>query len=405
MVLCATFAIVKKMYYEHIMTSDFLVLLFYASLFAFVLLFTSRFFQLKDKRTERIILAFFFIYNCLICFDYKFNFIPFLPDSSQYDILFKTGRTFEGMSRTLYGFLYAAKILRLLFLKNILVYISFQVMLYFMAIGIFYRAWQVLYAASRPKGFEQIYFVLALSLPSAFLYHLVPLRECFTTFGFSVSLYFLLRLFKMRKSINLGFFGGLFVIVMTRMQVAFYFIVGLVGVKFGLDRNLIRKFAAVLLGAAMFLGVLSLTSYKLSPSQLAAARNYRVEKYAGSYGRVEWNSYVDLIQSSPKLLAQFLVSPIPILHDKNAWDMQLILLDAFFMLFVWAILLFNIRAWFNDYRVWFLLMFVYIGLFGIYEFNIGGAVRHRLPLSIMAILVASQFLSVTFYSFKRKLVN
>ena len=75
------------------------------------------------------------------------------------------------------------------------------------------------------------------------------------------------------------------------------------------------------------------------------------------------------------------------------------------MLFVWAILLFNIRAWFNDYRVWFLLMFVYIGLFGIYEFNIGGAVRHRLPLSIMAILVASQFLSVTFYSFKRKLVN
>ncbi len=393
------------MYFEHIMTSDFLVLLFYASLFAFVLLYASRFFQLKDKRTPWIILAFFFIYNSLIFLDYKFNFIPFLPDSNQYDVLFKTGRPFDGMSRTLYGFLYAVKILRLLFLKNILVYISFQVMLYFIAIGVFYRAWRLLYTASRPIGFEQIYFLLALSLPSAFLYHLVPLRECFTTLGFSVSLYFLLRLFKLRKSINLGFLGGLFVIVVTRMQVAFYFILGLMGIKFSLDRNLVRKFAAVLLGTAMFLGVLSLTSYKLSPSQLAAARNYRVEKYSGSYGLVEWNGYADMIKSSPHLLGQFLISPIPLLHNKNPWDMKLILLDALFMLFVWAILLVNFRSWFNDYRVWFLLMFMYIGLFGIYEFNIGGAVRHRLPLSIMAILTVSQFLSVSYCSFKRKLVS
>lgn len=391
------------MYYEHIMTSDFLVLLFYATMFAFVLLFASRLFQLKDKRTPWIMLAFFFLYNSLIYLDYKFNFIPFLPDSNQYDTLFKTGRPFDGMSRTLNGFLYAIKVLRILFMKNILVYISFQVMLFFMAVGIFYRAWQVLYQASRPKGFEQIYFLLALSLPSAFLYHLVPLRECFTTLGFSVSLYFLLLLFKRGQNINLGFLSGLFVIVMTRMQVAFYFIVGMMGVKFSLDRNLVRKIVAVVLGVVLFIGVLSLTSYKLSPSQLATARNFRVEKYSGSYGKVEWRNYMDMVQSSPQLVGQFLLSPLPILHNKSALDMKLILLDALFMLFVWAILLINFRSWFKDYRVWFLLMIIYIGLFGIYEFNIGGAVRHRLPLSIMAILTASQFLSVTYYSFRKKL--
>ena len=73
------------------------------------------------------------------------------------------------------------------------------------------------------------------------------------------------------------------------------------------------------------------------------------------------------------------------------------------LLVVGALILINAKKWVLNYRVWFLLMLIYLALFGIYEFNIGGAVRHRLPLSLMAILMASQFLSQGIYSFNSKM--
>ena len=190
---------------------------------------------------------------------------------------------------------------------------------------------------------------------------------------------------------------------MTRIQMAFYFIVGLMGLKFSLDKSVLRKVSGLLFGLFLFVGVLSLTSYKISPEQLSSVRNYRVAKYSGSYGMVEWSSYADIVKSSPRLIGQFLFSPLPILHDKNALDMKLIFLDALFMLVIWFLILINAKKWVFNYRVWFLLMLIYLVLFGIYEFNIGGAVRHRLPLSLMAILMASQFLSQGIYSFNRKM--
>ena len=159
----------------------------------------------------------------------------------------------------------------------------------------------------------------------------------------------------------------------------------------------------IVLGLMLFAAVLGLTNYQISPKKLASARNYRVEKYSGSYGFVQWNSYTDVALSSPLLVGQFLFSPIAILHDKNPLDMKLIFLDAMFMLGIWLTIILNAKKWFVNYRMWFLLMMIYIFLFGIYEFNIGGAVRHRLPLSIMAILLASQFLSTAYYSFSKKL--
>ena len=211
----------KKQYFNDILTSDFLILGSYVVVFAFILLAALQWFKIKEAKTKLIVLAFFFLYNALIYLDYRFNFIPFLPDSGQYDLLFKTGRVFPDMSRSLYGFLYVIKFLRIVFLKNILVYISFQVLLYFVAIIIFYKSWFIMYQANRPKAFEQVYFILALALPSALLYHLVPLRECFTTLGFSIALYFLLLAFKNRANLNAGFIGGLFVIIRTRIHVAF----------------------------------------------------------------------------------------------------------------------------------------------------------------------------------------
>ena len=393
----------KKLYYSCILTSDFLILGFYFLIFIFLLIFSMQLFKLQDRKSKLIILGFFALYNALIYLDFKLNFIPYLPDSGQYNILFKTGRPFVDMSKSLNGFLYVIKGLRVLFVKNILVYISFQIFLYFISVIIFYRSWFVLYQATRPKAFEQLYFLLALSLPSAFLYHLVPLRECFTTLGFSIALYFLLKAFKNRANFNLGFVSGLFIIIMTRIQMAFYFIVGLMGLKFSLDKSVLRKVSGLLFGLFLFAGVLSLTHYKISPEQLSSVRNYRVAKYSGSYGKVAWSSYTDIVKSSPQLVGQFLFSPLPILHNQNALDMKLIFLDALFMFVIWLVILINAKKWVLNYRVWFLLMLIYLALFGIYEFNIGGAVRHRLPLSLMAILMASQFLSQGIYSFNSKM--
>lgn len=371
--------------------------LFFGLLYLFI-----KYFKLFNKKDAIIIMCFFLFYNVVLLIDYKINFLPNLPDTSQYLKLFEEGEAFEDMSSSLNGYLFVIKYLRIIFLKNMLIYISFQVLLYFFSSFIILKSFLLVYPKVYRKSLKQIYLILSLALPSAFLYHLVPLREGFSNLGFAISLYFLLLLIKKSQLINLGFISGLFFIIFTRLQVAFYFIIGLISLKFSFDKHIIRKIVVILIGASLFIVVLGLTNYQLSPVKLAAVRNFRVLKYAGSYGIVEWNSILDILLSSPILILQFLFSPIPFLHNSNPFDMQLIFVDALFMFFMWLVVSLNIVKIIKEYKVWFILMALYLFLFGIYEFNIGGAVRHRLPLSLMTIALASNFIAYFFVKFNKR---
>lgn len=352
--------------------------------------------KLGSKQNHFIVGSIFAIYHVLVPLDFIFNFVPFLPDSILYNFMFETGLPPVNYSKSLVGFFTIISFLRVLLMHNILAYISFQIFLYFVSVFIILKSWDLLYKHQFSNTFNQFFLIIALLLPSSLLYNIVPLRECFSTFAFAVTLYYLTLLFKKSSVINTGFLSGLFMVIFTRMQVAIYFLLSFLGLKVAIDKNIGRKFLVTIVGLILFAGFIAYSNYQLSPEKLQWARNYRVNNYTPSYGNVSWKSYGDILKSTPTLGAQFLLSPLPIMHNLNPGDFKLALLDAMLVLIILAVVFLNIKNIVKNHLYWFLLILFYLILFGIYEFGIIGAVRHRLPLTILLIALAANQLTTLF---------
>jgi hypothetical protein len=382
-----------KKYFLHMVSADLGIFAFYGMFFFLLLMLTMWAMKIRSPQNYFIAGILFVFYHLLVPLDFKFNFIPYLPDSDIYWLLFESDIPPPDMSSSLVGFYSITRILRVLLMYNIIAYVSFQIYLYFVSIFIFLKSWELLYKHHSHNTFRQFFLGLALLLPSSILYTLVPLRECFTSFAFAVSLYFLTLMFKKSSIINSGFLAGLFLVLFTRVQVAFYFILTFLGLKVVIDKNIMRKVAVSVLGIGLFIGLVIYTNYQIDPVKLQWARNYRVNNYTPSYGLVSWKTYGDILASTPDLAAQFLLSPFPILHDFDPMQFKLATLDALFVLALLIVLLINIKHVIKNNLYWFLLILFYLILFGIYEFGVLGAVRHRLPMTILIIAIVADRLT------------
>jgi hypothetical protein len=382
-----------KKYFLDTVNADFGIFAFYGLIFLMLLMLALRYLKVHSIQNSFIIASFFIFYHLVVIFDYSGNFIPYLPDSDQYNYIFTNDFKPTELSKSLIGFYAVSRILRVLLAENILAYVSFQVFLYFISVVIIMKAWELLYKHRYTNTFRQIFLFTALLLPTSILYTVVPLRECFTTFAFAVTLYYLTLLFQKSSIINFGYISGLFMVFFTRMQVAFYFILSFLGIKVAMDKNLWRKTAVIIVGAGLFFGLVFFTNYQLQPKKLEWARNYRVKNYSPSYGLVKWNTYGDMLASAPELTAQFLLSPLPILHDLDPTQFKLALLDALFVFLILAVVIVNLKHVATHNLFWLLLIIFYLILFGIYEFGVLGAVRHRLPMSLMLIAIAADRLA------------
>jgi hypothetical protein len=145
----------------------------------------------------------------------------------------------------------------------------------------------------------------------------------------------------------------------------------------------------LVLGASMFV---SLTNYALTPEFLAMVRNVAVAGYSASghtYGAVEWSSFLDVLMDVPLLLTQFVVAPIPVLAEVNPMSMGLYLVDAVFVILMLALCLVGMRYATRGARSLFLIAIVGLVLSSVWEFFIGGAVRHRMPFIWLLLPLAS----------------
>ncbi|MDC1255995.1 hypothetical protein N8Z89_00345, partial [bacterium] len=142
----------------------------------------------------------------------------------------------------------------------------------------------------------------------------------------------------------------------------------------------------------------TLVGFKFRVSWFAYLRNAGVKNYGGSgmtYGGVEWNSYLDIFLDLPLLAMQFLLSPLPILHTLNPLNFLTLFIDLIFILFI----LFGVASIKLRVSITHIKMFVFsIVLFSLWEFFIGGAVRHRFPLVLMLLPLASLYYSSIFES-------
>lgn len=391
-----------KTYFYNIVPADFGIFAFYGVIFYLLLALIMHAMNYRSYQNHLIVASIFILYHILVPLDYKFNFIPFLPDSILYNFMFETGIPPANYSSSLIGFYTVISFFRIVLIENILAYISFQILVYFVAILIMLKSWNLLYKHAYSNTFSQIFLTLSLLLPSSILYNVVPLRECFTALAFAVTLYFLTLLFKNFSIINSGFLAGLFMIIFTRMQVAIYFLLSFLGLKIYLDKNIPRKVMVGVLGTVMFLVFLFITNYQLSPKKLEFARNYRVDTYTHTYGKVSWSSYNDIIKAAPELMTQFLLSPLPIVHKFNPLEFKLALMDSIVVLLVLAIIALNLPNIIKNHSYWFFLILLYLILFGIYEFSIIGAVRHRLPMTILLIALAANQLTTLITKYPNK---
>lgn len=382
-----------KKYFVNIVDADLGIFAFYGMIFFMLLMLTMWALKLRSSQNYFIAGSLFIFYHILLVLDLKFNFIPHLPDSEQYLYIFENELLPQDISRSLVGFYFVSRFLRVLLMYNIIAYVSFQIYIYFVSILIFLKSWELLYKHEYENTFRQLFLIVALLLPSSILYTLVPLRECFTTFAFAVSLYFLTLLFKKSSIINTGYISGLFLVIFTRVQVAFYFILSFLGLKVAIDKNLMRKIAVTVLGIGLFIGLVVYTNYQISPEKLQWARNYRVNTYYPAYGNVSWKSYSDILASTPELALQFLLSPFPILHKFDPLQFKLASIDALIVLTLLIVFMVNIKHIITNNLYWLLLIIFYLILFGIYEFGVLGAVRHRLPMTILIIAIVADRLT------------
>ena len=109
-----------------------------------------------------------------------------------------------------------------------------------------------------------------------------------------------------------------------------------------------------------------------------------------TYGTVNWTTYFDIVKDLPLLVLQFILSPLPILHNQNPLALKLLLIDVIFV----ALVLFSAsRVKLRFSNIYWANIYSSCRDFSIWEFYIGGAVRHRLPLIIMMLPVATLYLS------------
>jgi hypothetical protein len=101
---------------------------------------------------------------------------------------------------------------------------------------------------------------------------------------------------------------------------------------------------------------------------------------------VEWRTYFDIVKDIPALVFQFILSPIPIMHNINPLTLLAIFIDAIYSIFIYLAVVYA------GIKVSKIYLFIFTSsaiLFSIWEFHIGGAVRHRMPLVAIILPVAS----------------
>jgi hypothetical protein len=214
------------------------------------------------------------------------------------------------------------------------------------------------------------------------------LREFIQILGFSIFLYGLAINLKSGKWSWL--LVGVVLTLCVRPQMLLIYPILILIAK---QKNIFKLMAYGLGVFPLVLLAFSVMNYHFKVSWFAHFRNVSIDHYASSgmtYGKVEWNSYLDIILDLPVLALQFLLSPMPILHNVNPLTMLMLFLDFIFV----SIVLFGALSVKTRVSGTYLKIFIFaITLFAMKEFFIGGAVRHRFPLILMILPLASMYYS------------
>lgn len=383
-----------KQYFENIEWWDYMLFLVYNGIFCYLLHRIGDVFFDINKKALRIFILIFQLYFIIIILDSFFNFLPYLPDTDLYSYMISSGQYPETSSENILVLYYLSLFIGLICLNSPVIYVFFCIFLYILALMIFLRAWKKI-NPNFSHADEITFSLLCFVWPAASIYFTVPLREAFVIFGFAVFFNGFLH-FIYQKQWRALIFGSILLCAIRLQLIVFVFPV--LGVLLVYKLRIHSFFKASILISTVLIAVLTvryvLVEKPLSPQTMAELRNVNISN-AGplGYGNVQWDSYADMARDYPFIIGQFLFSPLPIFVDHDPISTLIPFLDLIFMVFLLLVIFSKFKYHLKNHGAILLLILFYIILFGGYEYHITGAVRHRMPIILIFMILATPTIS------------
>ncbi len=341
---------------------------------------------LRDRRGMLlyILLSFFvFIFSLL---NVVFEVLPVFPDSLLYSELYVNGSNGIYLSFSKEIYLFFLNLLSIPLLGSLTGLIAVQWVCYILSYMLLARAWAS-YSADAESA--KVSFLLYMLYPAALMFVGMPMRESFFLLGFSIFIYGLVGFIGNGSGLKFIFLG-IVIAVLMRAQfliiLVSYFYLSIFFMK-NKWRNILVFSIVPIASINIFL---QLTGYSLTPEWLSYIRQDAADRYAVSgfvYGDFDWHSYFDVLLDVPSLTAQFVFSPFPILHSIGLLRFGAYALDLIFVVIVLILSLKSLMQTANRY--WLFLIMLGFVVLGFWEFYIGGAVRHRMPIVLLMLFPAS----------------
>lgn len=291
--------------------------------------------------------------------------------------------------------------LRILAFFNVEIFVMFQLIIFTLSVLLLWKSFELVLKYHSTildinKTFK-IYLVLSLVYPSYLLFIPIPLREFLILFGFSILVYGVVKFFYYKKGLMLILIGSI-VLIFARPQLI---IISIIFFAIFQKNKYLKYILVPFLILIVPFAFTNLTGYSFSPEFFAYLRNSANDIYGDSgmvYGLVEWHSYIDIIFDLPLLFLQFILSPLPILHNINPLNLFAIFIDSIFCLIIY-LLVFKVQWKLS--KVFVIIFIISSAIFSIWEFYIGGAVRHRMPLVAILLPLASYGIVILLNKLKR----
>lgn len=387
-----------KAYYQNIEFWDLISLPVYFIFLYFLLTVFAKRTLLEDSRFINVyFLALLLFYLAIGLIDFRIKLIPFFPDTKLFTAILETGVTPDNQSIGVkIGYKFLAIPVYILSLKSIFNYFLFNIFFFQLGLIFLAAAFNITYAI-KDVLVQRFFLVLAALAPSIVVYSFTPLRESYFVLAMGLFFYGMSR----KNKFNLFLLLGIILAGILRVQLLLYFFI-IIGLQYLSQMKLSRKMLIMIALVAipiLFAGLnfisTSILNIPISPKSLALFRNLQRLNYFESgvtFPEVFWTNWFDLILDFPGLFFQFLLAPFPVIIFIPFWTKLAYFADGLYLLFVLFLCILFVKYW-KNYGLWLLYIVIYIGMSAFFEFHLLGAVRHRLPATLLLLCLAASSLA------------
>jgi hypothetical protein len=386
-----------KLYFDSLGLIEFISFPFYFLLFFLLSLFIAiRMFKEDLLFFSLYYLAIYVLHSALLIIDYKFDVLPFFPDTLLYSNALKGDQFSDGIEKVALGYILFAKPIYQICLNSFLNYSLFNLMLFNASSVMFLVAFRNLYGKVKINTIR-INFLLMAVMPSVILYSLTPLREPFIVFSFAL---FVLGLSQKRPFNYITCISIIITILLRPQIIVFYAFIYMIMALVGAEVRWRRLLYSSLLIIPVYLIInfisLKLVNIEITPEKLSQFRNFQRTMFINSgvaYPEVSWSNWFQVLSDLPGLFLQFLVAPVPVIVFIDFWTKYFYFADSLLVLFLLGVIVFRMRYVLSRYKLWMIIFIIFVLLNSIFEYHLYSAVRHRLAIVMFLIPLVSTLIS------------